>query len=55
MNVTVTKRTVAPGVRLGRFSFVWRPRLVLVTLALTAAFGCLAWALVLRGRTGRAA
>ena len=25
------------------------------TLALTAAFGCLAWALVLRGRTGRAA
>ena len=25
------------------------------TLALTAAFGCLAWALVLRGRTRRAA
>jgi iron complex transport system permease protein len=30
-------RTVAPGVRLGRASFVWRPWMVLVTLLLTAA------------------
>ncbi|MFD0341423.1 FecCD family ABC transporter permease [Streptomyces sp. NPDC127117] len=29
--------TVAPGVRLGRVSFVWRPWLVLVTLLLAAA------------------
>ncbi len=28
---------------------------IIRTLALTAAFGCLAWALVLRGRTGRTA
>ncbi|MCS0599803.1 iron ABC transporter permease [Streptomyces sp. LP11] len=37
MNETVVKRPVAPGVRLGGVSFVWRPRLVLVTLLLAAA------------------
>jgi iron complex transport system permease protein len=37
MNVTVVKPAVAPGVRLGRVSFVWRPRVVLVTLLLMAA------------------
>ncbi|MEU3708486.1 FecCD family ABC transporter permease [Streptomyces catenulae] len=37
MNETVVKRTVAPGVRLGRVSFVWRPWILLVTLVLTAA------------------
>ncbi|WP_405792382.1 FecCD family ABC transporter permease [Streptomyces sp. NBC_01506] len=31
------KRTVTPGVRVGRLSFVWRPWMVLVTLLLTAA------------------
>ncbi|GHI41643.1 FecCD family ABC transporter permease [Streptomyces violascens] len=36
MNVTVVKPAVAPGVRLGRVSFVWRPRVVLVTLLLMA-------------------
>ncbi|MFD9061040.1 FecCD family ABC transporter permease [Kitasatospora purpeofusca] len=36
MNVTVVKRAVAPGVRLGGMSFVWRPRVVLVTLLLAA-------------------
>ncbi|MEK8145205.1 hypothetical protein NKH18_38765 [Streptomyces sp. M10(2022)] len=29
--------SVAPGVRLGQVSFVWRPWLVLVTLLLMAA------------------
>ncbi|MFE2477903.1 iron chelate uptake ABC transporter family permease subunit [Streptomyces sp. NPDC059389] len=37
MNVTVVKPAVAPGVRFGRVSFVWRPRVVLVTLLLMAA------------------
>jgi iron complex transport system permease protein len=37
MNAAEVKRTVAPGVRLGHVSFVWRPWLVLVTLALAAA------------------
>lgn len=49
MNVTVVKSgkepagkpagkpSVAPGVRLGGMSFVWRPRIVLVTLLLAAA------------------
>ncbi|MFI6054519.1 FecCD family ABC transporter permease [Streptomyces violascens] len=37
MNVTVVKPAVAPGVRIGRVSFVWRPRVVLVTLLLMAA------------------
>ncbi|OAR26972.1 iron ABC transporter [Streptomyces sp. ERV7] len=37
MNETVVKKPVVPGVRLGRVSFVWRPRVVLVTLLLTAA------------------
>ncbi|MFI8265855.1 MULTISPECIES: FecCD family ABC transporter permease [unclassified Streptomyces] len=36
MNVTVVKPAVAPGVRFGRVSFVWRPRIVLVTLLLMA-------------------
>lgn len=31
------RRSVAPGVRLGRLSFVWRPWMMLVTLLLTAA------------------
>jgi iron complex transport system permease protein len=37
MNETAVKRTVAPGVRLGRASFVWRPWMVFVTLLLVAA------------------
>ncbi|WP_392894465.1 FecCD family ABC transporter permease [Streptomyces sp. LN699] len=37
MNVTVVKRPVTPGLRLGRVSFVWRPRIALVTLALAVA------------------
>ncbi|WP_327673870.1 FecCD family ABC transporter permease [Kitasatospora sp. NBC_00458] len=37
MNVTVVKRVAAPGVRFGGLSFVWRPRIVLVTLLLLAA------------------
>ncbi|MFJ3882547.1 FecCD family ABC transporter permease [Streptomyces sp. NPDC090077] len=37
MNETLVKRSVAPGVRLGGLSFVWRPRIVLVTLLLAAA------------------
>lgn len=37
MNRTEVKRSVAPGVRLGHMSFVWRPWLVLVTVLLTAA------------------
>ncbi|MFD5083536.1 FecCD family ABC transporter permease [Kitasatospora sp. NPDC058201] len=37
MNVTLEKRVAAPGVRFGGLSFVWRPRIVLVTLLLTAA------------------
>ncbi|GGY52654.1 MULTISPECIES: FecCD family ABC transporter permease [Streptomyces] len=37
MNTTVVKPAVTPGVRLGRVSFVWRPRVALVTLLLTAA------------------
>ncbi|MCX5386273.1 iron chelate uptake ABC transporter family permease subunit [Streptomyces sp. NBC_00083] len=37
MNTTVVKPAVAPGVRFGRMSFVWRPRVVLVTLLLAAA------------------
>ncbi|MEU9414787.1 iron chelate uptake ABC transporter family permease subunit [Streptomyces sp. NPDC051000] len=37
MNVTVVKRPMTPGVRLGRVSFVWRPRIALVTLTLTVA------------------
>ncbi|MFC4959677.1 FecCD family ABC transporter permease [Streptomyces mauvecolor] len=37
MNETVMKPAVAPGVRLGRVSFVWRLRVVLVTLLLMAA------------------
>ncbi|MGA4837997.1 FecCD family ABC transporter permease [Streptomyces sp. G45] len=37
MNGTEVKPTVAPGVRLGSVSFVWRPWLVLVTLLLAAA------------------
>ncbi|MGW1836098.1 FecCD family ABC transporter permease [Streptomyces sp. NPDC002067] len=36
MNETAVKREVVPGVRLGRVSFVWRPRILLVTLVLTA-------------------
>jgi anthrone oxygenase-like protein len=32
----------------------WVPWNIVRTLASTAAFGCLAWALVLRGRMGRA-
>ncbi|MFI7129280.1 FecCD family ABC transporter permease [Nonomuraea sp. NPDC050153] len=37
MNETAVKRSVAPGVRLGRASFVWRPWMVLVTLLLAVA------------------
>ncbi|MFJ4097175.1 FecCD family ABC transporter permease [Kitasatospora sp. NPDC089913] len=37
MNVTVVKPAVAPGVRFGGMSFVWRPWVVLVTLLLAAA------------------
>ncbi|MFF1380525.1 FecCD family ABC transporter permease [Streptomyces sp. NPDC058308] len=37
MNGTDVKPSVAPGVRLGGMSFVWRPWLVLVTLLLLAA------------------
>ncbi|MFF3644617.1 FecCD family ABC transporter permease [Streptomyces sp. NPDC002564] len=37
MNGTDVKPSVAPGVRLGAMSFVWRPWLVLVTLLLAAA------------------
>ncbi|MGW8728596.1 FecCD family ABC transporter permease [Streptomyces sp. NPDC055808] len=37
MNMTVVKPAVTPGVRLGGVSFVWRPRVVLVTLLLLAA------------------
>lgn len=37
MNGAELKRSVAPGVRLGRVSFVWRPWTVLVTLLLMAA------------------
>ncbi|MFE9855439.1 FecCD family ABC transporter permease [Streptomyces sp. NPDC005780] len=37
MNVTGTKTSPAPGVRVGQMSFVWRPWLVLVTLLLAAA------------------
>lgn len=35
--MTETKPSPAPGVRVGRMSFVWRPWLVLVTLLLAAA------------------
>ncbi|MEU9097759.1 iron chelate uptake ABC transporter family permease subunit [Streptomyces sp. NPDC048361] len=35
--MTVVKPAVAPGVRIGRVSFVWRPRVVLVTLLMAAA------------------
>ncbi|WP_328308558.1 iron ABC transporter permease [Streptomyces sp. NBC_00442] len=37
MNTTVVKPAVAPGVRVGGMSFVWRPRVVGVTLLLAAA------------------
>ncbi|AXG83070.1 FecCD family ABC transporter permease [Streptomyces paludis] len=37
MNSTDMNISVAPGVRFGRMSFVWRPWLVLVTLLLVAA------------------
>ncbi|MFI7229578.1 FecCD family ABC transporter permease [Nonomuraea angiospora] len=37
MNETAVKRPVAPGVRLGHASFVWRPWMALVTLLLAAA------------------
>lgn len=37
MSGTVVKQTVAPGVRLGPVSFVWRPWIVFVTLLLLAA------------------
>ncbi|MFI0240525.1 FecCD family ABC transporter permease [Streptomyces sp. NPDC016845] len=37
MNATVLKRSTAPGVRLGGVSFVWRPRMALVTLVLAVA------------------
>ncbi|MGW1780553.1 FecCD family ABC transporter permease [Streptomyces sp. NPDC002143] len=37
MNGTDVKPSVAPGVRLGQVSFVWRPWMVLVTLLLAAA------------------
>ncbi|MGN9845268.1 FecCD family ABC transporter permease [Nonomuraea sp. H19] len=36
MNGTDVKRSVAPGVRLGHVSFVWRPLLLFVTLLLVA-------------------
>ncbi|MBH1938654.1 iron chelate uptake ABC transporter family permease subunit [Streptomyces sp. AV19] len=37
MNGTDVRRSLAPGVRLGRVSFVWRPWMVSVTLLLAAA------------------
>ncbi|MFF3695943.1 FecCD family ABC transporter permease [Streptomyces sp. NPDC002221] len=37
MDTTAVKPAVTPGVRLGRISFVWRPRVALVTLLLAAA------------------
>ncbi|MEV0749706.1 iron ABC transporter permease [Streptomyces sp. NPDC050273] len=37
MNVTETKPSPVPGVRVGQMSFVWRPWLVLVTLLLATA------------------
>jgi iron complex transport system permease protein len=37
MNGTGLKRSVAPGVRVGQVSFVWRPWIVLVTLLLMTA------------------
>ncbi|KIF72908.1 iron ABC transporter [Streptomyces sp. 150FB] len=37
MNGTELKRSVAPGVRVGQVSFVWRPWIVLVTLLLMTA------------------
>ncbi|TDD38188.1 iron ABC transporter permease [Actinomadura sp. KC06] len=37
MNQTDVKRSVTPGVRLGRVSFMWRPWPVLVTVVLAAA------------------
>ncbi len=37
VHTTVVRPAVTPGVRLGRVSFVWRPRVALVTLLLTAA------------------
>ncbi|MEV7723397.1 iron chelate uptake ABC transporter family permease subunit [Streptomyces sp. NPDC087917] len=37
MNVMTEKHPVTPGLRLGRVSFVWRPRMVCVTLLLAAA------------------
>ncbi|MFG1710764.1 FecCD family ABC transporter permease [Nonomuraea sp. M3C6] len=37
MNETAVKQSVAPGVRLGSASFVWRPWMVFVTLLLVAA------------------
>ncbi|MFI6284176.1 FecCD family ABC transporter permease [Streptomyces sp. NPDC051018] len=37
VNGTETKRSVPPGVRLGRVSFVWRPWIAGVTVLLTAA------------------
>ncbi|MFJ6575294.1 FecCD family ABC transporter permease [Streptomyces sp. NPDC091368] len=37
MNVTTTKSSMTPGLRLGRMSFAWRPRVALVTLVLAAA------------------
>ncbi|MGW3346061.1 FecCD family ABC transporter permease [Nonomuraea rubra] len=37
MSETAARRTVAPGVRLGRAAFVWRPWLLAVTLVLAGA------------------
>ncbi|MFJ8741549.1 FecCD family ABC transporter permease [Embleya sp. NPDC127516] len=37
MSATDVERSSIPGVRLGHVSFVWRPRMVLVTLLLAAA------------------
>ncbi|MFJ3765678.1 FecCD family ABC transporter permease [Streptomyces sp. NPDC090082] len=37
MNVTTTKSSMTPGLRLGRMSFAWRPRVALVTLVLAVA------------------
>ncbi|WP_331770172.1 iron chelate uptake ABC transporter family permease subunit (plasmid) [Embleya sp. NBC_00888] len=37
MSATDVERSPIPGVRLGHVSFVWRPRMVLVTLLLAAA------------------
>ncbi|MFG2620774.1 FecCD family ABC transporter permease [Streptomyces sp. NPDC048507] len=37
MNETAVKQPAVPGVRLGGLSFVWRPRIVLVTALLAAA------------------